>query len=104
MIAIRGPRGAGKTAMMLQRIRFDLKADPTTALYLSADHHWFYTRTLAVTADDYAKSGGKWLFINEVHKYPNFAYALRQNPDVGNLRETFMLNQLVNAGLETWFP
>jgi uncharacterized protein len=77
MIAIRGPRGAGKTTMMLQRIRYDLQADPTTALYLSADHHWFYTHTLAETADDYVKSGGKWLFIDEVHKYPNWSREIK---------------------------
>lgn len=34
----------------------------------------------------------------------NFSYALKDRPDVGNLRETFFLNQLRNAGYELFFP
>jgi len=34
----------------------------------------------------------------------NISYALRHNPDKGNLRETFLLNQLQNADLETTLP
>ncbi len=73
LIAIKGPRGAGKTTMMLQRLRFGIKATATEALYLTADHHWFYTNTLAETAADFVKHGGKWLFVDEVHKYPHWS-------------------------------
>lgn len=34
----------------------------------------------------------------------NLAYAFTQNPDVGNLRETFIVNQLKNAGIEISLP
>lgn len=34
----------------------------------------------------------------------NLAYAFSQNPDVGNLRETFIVNQLKNAGIEISLP
>lgn len=77
MIAIKGTRGAGKTTMMLQRIRYGLKTGPEEALYVSADHHWFYTHTLAETADDFVKGGGKWLFIDEVHKYPHWSREIK---------------------------
>ncbi len=77
LIAIKGGRGTGKTTMMLQRIRYGLKAGPTEALYVSADHHWFYTHTLADTADDFVKGGGKWLFIDEVHKYPHWSREIK---------------------------
>jgi len=77
MIAIKGPRGSGKTTMMLQRIRYGLKTGHEEALYLSADHHWFYTHTLAETADDFVKGGGKWLFIDEVHKYPHWSREIK---------------------------
>lgn len=73
LIAIRGPRGAGKTTMMLQRLRFGLRTTATEALYLTADHYWFYSHTLAETAADFVRHGGKWLFIDEVHKYPNWS-------------------------------
>lgn len=34
----------------------------------------------------------------------NLAYALKNNPDRGSLRETFLLNQLRNSGMETSLP
>ncbi|MBN2862935.1 MAG: ATP-binding protein [Bacteroidales bacterium] len=72
MIGIKGPRGAGKTTMMLQRLKFDLGLPPE-ALYITADHNWFYNHTLLDTANDWQKQGGKILFIDEVHKYPNWS-------------------------------
>lgn len=77
LIAIKGPRGAGKTTMMLQRLRFGLKTPSTEALYLTADHYWFYTHTLAETAEDFVNHGGKWLFIDEVHKYPHWSREIK---------------------------
>jgi predicted AAA+ superfamily ATPase len=29
----------------------------------------------------------------------NLAFALKERPDIGNVRETFVLNQLINAGI-----
>ena len=77
MLAIKGPRGAGKTTMMLQRIRYDVGDDPSKALYVSADHYWFYNNSLAETADIFVQNGGKWLFIDEVHKYPRWSREIK---------------------------
>jgi predicted AAA+ superfamily ATPase len=33
----------------------------------------------------------------------NLAFALKEKPDIGNIRETFVLNQLLNAGLKVNF-
>lgn len=76
MIGIKGPRGAGKTTLMLQRLKFDL-GTPTEALYVTADHNWFYTHTLFDVANDWYKQGGKILFIDEVHKYPGWSVELK---------------------------
>ena len=81
LVAIKGPRGAGKTTLMLQRIRYHLKGSPNETLYISADHHWFYTHTLAETADDFAKGGGKNIFIDEVHKYPHWSREIKNMHD-----------------------
>ena len=77
LIAIKGPRGAGKTTMMLQRLRFGLKLKAPEALYLTADHFWFYNHSLAETAEDFVRHGGKWLFIDEVHKYPHWSREIK---------------------------
>ena len=76
MIAIKGPRGAGKTTLMLQYLKYDLGL-PETALYITADHTWFYNHTLLETANDWYKQGGKILIIDEVHKYRNWSIELK---------------------------
>lgn len=76
MIGIKGPRGSGKTTLMLQHLKFDL-GTPTEALYVTADHNWFYTHTLFDVANDWYKQGGKILFIDEVHKYPGWSVELK---------------------------
>jgi predicted AAA+ superfamily ATPase len=76
MIGIKGPRGAGKTTLMLQHLKYDLGLSPE-ALYITADHNWFYNHTLLDTANDWHKQGGKILFIDEVHKYPKWSVELK---------------------------
>ncbi|SFT86694.1 hypothetical protein SAMN04489724_2434 [Algoriphagus locisalis] len=77
MIAIKGPRGSGKTTFILQRIKFGIKAQANEALYFSADHYWFYTHNLVETAHTFYQNGGRFLFIDEVHKYPNWSRELK---------------------------
>jgi predicted AAA+ superfamily ATPase len=76
MIGIKGPRGAGKTTLMLQHLKYDLGL-PADALYITADHNWFYNHTLLDTANDWHKQGGRFLFIDEVHKYPSWSVELK---------------------------
>lgn len=77
MLAIKGPRGSGKTTLMLQYIRYKLNKPREESIYITADHIWFYTHTLAETADTFYKNGGRYLFIDEVHKYPNWSRELK---------------------------
>lgn len=76
MLAIKGASGTGKTTMMLQYIKFNL-GNPKNALYLTADHYWFYNHNLVETADAFYKDGGRYLFIDEVHKYPRWSRELK---------------------------
>ena len=77
MIAIKGPRGSGKTTLMLQRIKYGIKPQANESLYFSADHYWFYTHNLVETANTFYQNGGRFLFIDEVHKYPNWSRELK---------------------------
>lgn len=77
MIAIKGPRGSGKTTLMLQRIKYGLQPQPNESLYFSADHYWFYTHNLVETVFAFYQNGGRFLFIDEVHKYPNWSRELK---------------------------
>jgi predicted AAA+ superfamily ATPase len=75
MIGIKGPRGAGKTTLMLQHLKYDVKKQ--ASLYVTADHTWFYKNSLLGTAMEWFQQGGKKLFIDEVHKYPNWSRELK---------------------------
>ena len=77
MLAIKGPRGSGKTTLMLQHMKYDLKMPANQALYVSADHYWFYNHNLYETAESFYLNGGRFLFIDEVHKYPLWSRELK---------------------------
>lgn len=76
LIAIKGSRGVGKTTLMLQYIKYILKSRKDS-LYLTADHYWFYSNTLFDTAVSFYKNGGRYLFIDEVHKYPQWSTEIK---------------------------
>lgn len=76
LIAIKGARGVGKTTLILQYLKYVLK-NREESLYITADHYWFYTHNLVQTADSFYKNGGRYLFIDEVHKYPNWSTEIK---------------------------
>lgn len=71
-----GPRGVGKSTMLLQHIRQHLSV--TDTLYVSADNLYFATHSLVEMADTFVKMGGRHLFIDEVHKYEGWSRELKQ--------------------------
>ncbi len=76
MLAIRGLRGAGKTTMLLQHLKYG-QPQGVKSLYLTADHPWLYTHTLLDTAKMWVQNGGNVLYIDEVHKYHNWSRELK---------------------------
>ncbi|MCQ2375506.1 MAG: AAA family ATPase [Salinivirgaceae bacterium] len=76
MFGLVGPRGVGKTMLFLQYI----KAHQTEErmFYVSADNTYFSNHTLVELADQFSIEGGEHLFIDEVHKYPNWSKELKQ--------------------------
>lgn len=82
LIAIRGPKGVGKSTLLLQYIKGHFNADDRHVLYCSADTNYFATHTLAEVADNFAKIGGKWLFIDEIHKYQGWSSEVKEIYDL----------------------
>lgn len=76
IIAIKGPRGAGKTTLLLQWLKFNL-GTPKEALYVTADHPWFYQHSLLELAERWVAQGGSYLLIDEIHQYPNWSRELK---------------------------
>lgn len=76
LIAIKGARGAGKTTLLLQYIAEKLPNDHTV-LYISMEDMFFYKNSLLSLANEFVLNGGQYLFLDEVHKYPNWSRELK---------------------------
>ena len=50
-------------------------------LYVSLDSFWFSSHSLSELIEGFYKQGGKFLFLDEVHKYPNWAQELKNAYD-----------------------
>ena len=75
MIGLTGPRGVGKTTLVLQHIKKNLNLAET--LYVTAEDFYFADNKLIDLAGDFVKHGGKYLFIDEIHKYKDWAKELK---------------------------
>ena len=82
LIVIRGPKGVGKSTLMKQYIKRHFEDGDRHVLYCSADTNYFTTHTLLEVAENFVKIGGKWLFIDEVHKYPGWSREIKEIYDL----------------------
>ncbi len=76
VIGIKGQRGIGKTTLLLQYIRKNFNIDKS-ALYVSLDDLYFSENNLVELSGEFLSKGGKYLFLDEVHKYPNWAQEIK---------------------------
>ncbi len=76
LIGISGARGTGKTTLLLQQLKQKgLNSD--AAMFVSLDDIYFANNHLVYFAEDFVSHGGKFLFIDEIHKYPNWSQELK---------------------------
>lgn len=75
LLGLIGPRGVGKTTLVLQYVKNNL--DIRQTLYVTAEDFYFAKNRLTDLADTFVKSGGKYLFIGEIHKYPDWSKELK---------------------------
>lgn len=75
MIGLIGPRGVGKTTLVHQYIRQHL--NPAETLYVTAEDFYFVDNRFTDLADTFVKQGGKYLFIDEIHTYKDWAKDLK---------------------------
>jgi len=92
LIAITGARGTGKTTMLLQYIKNNFGNEPKDVMYVSLDNIWFTGNRLFDLASNFQKMGGKFLFIDEVHKYDNWSQEIK------NIYDSFSDLQVVFTG------
>lgn len=75
MVGLTGPRGVGKTTLVLQYVKENLPREKS--LYVTAEDFYFANHTLVDLADAFEKMGGEYLFIDEIHKYKDWSRELK---------------------------
>lgn len=90
MTGIIGPRGVGKTTMLLQFIKEHLNSQD--ALYITADDLYFSDNRLYDVAESFYINAGKNLFIDEIHKYPDWSRELK------NIYDSFPTLKIIFTG------
>ncbi len=75
ILGILGQKGVGKSTLILQHIKRIGKKDES--LYVVADDIYFSVHTLFDTAKEFFARGGKYLYIDEIHKYENWSREIK---------------------------
>lgn len=95
LIGIKGARGSGKTTLLLQYLKFKLPKN-TEPLYVSLDNLYFLENTLVDLAEEFTLQGGTHLFLDEVHKYPDWSRELKLIYDqFPNLKTVFTSSSML---------
>ena len=99
LIGIQGSRGVGKTTLLLQRIKQMFPTITSEVLYVSLDNVYFHENSLADLADQFYKQGGKYLFLDEVHKYRNWSAEIKHLYDsYPNVSIAFTGSSMIELG------
>ena len=88
MLGILGSRGVGKTTVILQYLN-SLDLPKHKKLYFSADSIITSAISLYKIAEQFSKSGGEVLAIDEIHKYKDFEKELKEIYDFLDLKVIF---------------
>ena len=80
-ICIKGFRGVGKTAFILDHIRKMYPGDDSV-LFINLNNFYFTKRKIYSFADEFSKLGGKVLFLDQIQKYPDWSSELRMCYDL----------------------
>ena len=92
LVGLIGPRGVGKTTLMLQYIR-DRIHDREEAFYASADHIYFnQVSLLEFVRNIFTTEGTRLFFFDEIHKYPGWEQELK------NIYDSFPSVHIVFSG------
>ncbi|WP_256010142.1 ATP-binding protein [Desertivirga xinjiangensis] len=75
-VGVKGLRGVGKTTLLLQHLKYNLK-DTSKNLYVTLDHPWFYNNNLYDLAQQFHQLGGRTLLVDEVHKMKDWSRQIK---------------------------
>jgi len=88
MIAIFGARGVGKTTTLFQYL-LELQSSGKNALYISLDYPFLSGVDLIEIVEEFVQNGGKYLLLDEVHRYNDFSAYLKTIYDLYDINVIF---------------
>lgn len=81
LICIKGPKGVGKTTLILQHIRECFGPRSGRAVYIPADHIWFSSHDILDAIEYFHTHGFTHVFIDEVHHLPEWSRVIKTITD-----------------------
>ncbi|MDF1795584.1 MAG: AAA family ATPase [Coxiellaceae bacterium] len=90
-ICLLGARGVGKTTLICQHLNNHYTSH-SKALYISADNINVTAIGLLKIATEHFKYGGEAIYIDEIHKYPNWSQEIK------NIIDTYRKKKIVFSG------
>ena len=72
LICLKGPKGTGKTTLLLQHMREAFGSRSDKAVYLALDHLWFASHEILPVIDWLYANGYSHVFLDEVHHAENW--------------------------------
>jgi len=91
LIIIKGPRGTGKSTLLLQLLE-SFPFESNQKIFLSLDNIYFLENRLIHIADRFVKQGGKLLMLDEIHRYPGWT------KEIKNLYDHYPDLQIIATG------
>ena len=77
LIGIKGSRGVGKTTLLLQHIKESFAHNIQQVFFASLDDIWFRGHSLIDLAEYLSTHNYTHLFLDEVHKYPDWSVVIK---------------------------
>ena len=90
LICIMGQKGVGKSTLILQHIKQNNNLSET--LYVTADNMYFAGHSLYELAGNFFLQGGKYLYIDEIHKYKGWS------TEIKNIYDDYPTLRIVYSG------
>ena len=81
LLCLKGPKGTGKTTLILQHVRETFGAGSDKAVYFALDHIWFADHDPLDAIDHFHSRGYTHLFIDEVHHFKEWARLMKTATD-----------------------
>ncbi|MCR5413469.1 MAG: AAA family ATPase [Kiritimatiellae bacterium] len=81
MLCVKGPKGTGKTTLLLQHVKETFGASSSKAVYFALDHIWFSNHDPIDAIEYFYSHGYTHLFIDEVHHYRDWSRLMKTAAD-----------------------